>query len=47
MVARRIGEVLPHVEVPLRGQYRFVPELQLDLFQRGMAAVRQFSKRAP
>ena len=46
MVARRIGEVLPHVEVPLGGQYRLVPERQLDLFERRMAAMRQFSKCA-
>ena len=46
MVARRIGEVLPHVEVPLGGQYRLVPERELNLFERRMAAMRQFSKCA-
>jgi hypothetical protein len=40
MVARRIAEVLPHVEVPLGGQYRLVPERELNLFQRGMTAMR-------
>jgi hypothetical protein len=40
MVALRIGEVLTHVEVPLGGKVRFVPERQLDLFERRLAAMR-------
>jgi len=43
MVAGRIGEFLPHVEIALGGQDRFVPERQLDLFERRLATMGRFS----
>ena len=46
MVAGRIGEALPNVKVALGSQYRLVPKGQLDLFERRMAAMRQFRKCA-
>jgi|HubBroStandDraft_4_1064222.scaffolds.fasta_scaffold1465062_1 hypothetical protein len=46
MVARRIGEALPHAEVPLGRQDGFEPERQLNLLDGRVTAVRQFGECA-
>jgi len=38
--------VLPDVEIPLGGQNRFMPDRELNLFERRLAAMRGLSKYA-
>ena len=47
VVAEGILQILPHAQIPLGRHDTGVPQTELDLFEGGVAFVRQFGEGAP
>jgi hypothetical protein len=47
VIAGRVYQVLTYSQVPLCGLDRGVSQAQLNLFERGMATMRELGERAP